>query len=136
MIFETKIAIVILEDLQVWQKLNVTAFLSSGIATSVVGLIGEPYRDASELEYHGLLIQPILIFMANKDELKRAYHRALEREIKLGVYINEMFSTGDDIANRAAVRAVSSQDLNLVGISMRAPRGLVDKALKGLKLHP
>jgi hypothetical protein len=133
--FDTKVALVIREDLQVWQKLNVTAFLTTGVATSIPGLIGEAYRDANDLEYHALLIQPVLIFSASKDELKRAYHRALEREIKLGVYIEEMFSTGDDTANRAAVRAVASQDLNLVGIAMRAARGTVDKAVKGLKLH-
>ena len=30
--FESKIAVVLAEDLAVWQKLNVTAFLASGIA--------------------------------------------------------------------------------------------------------
>jgi hypothetical protein len=30
--FETKIAIIVRDDLAVWQKLNVTAFLTSGIA--------------------------------------------------------------------------------------------------------
>lgn len=32
MIFDTKIAIVLRDDLAVWQKLNVTTFLVSGIA--------------------------------------------------------------------------------------------------------
>jgi hypothetical protein len=31
MTFDTKIAIVVRDDLAVWQKLNVTAFLTSGI---------------------------------------------------------------------------------------------------------
>ena len=30
--FDTKIAIVVRDDLAVWQKLNVTAFITSGIA--------------------------------------------------------------------------------------------------------
>ncbi|GEJ58774.1 DUF2000 family protein [Anaeromyxobacter diazotrophicus] len=30
--FETKVAILVLDDLAVWQKLNVTAFLATGIA--------------------------------------------------------------------------------------------------------
>ncbi|MGQ3295335.1 MAG: DUF2000 family protein, partial [Shinella sp.] len=29
--FDTKFAVILREDLEVWQKLNVTAFLSSGI---------------------------------------------------------------------------------------------------------
>jgi len=32
--FDTKIAIVLRDDLETWQKLNVTAFLSSGIAAN------------------------------------------------------------------------------------------------------
>ena len=136
MTFDTKVALVLREDLLVWQKLNVTAFLATGIAASAPGLIGEAYRDASDLEYHALLVQPVLVFSASADDLRRAYHRSLERDIKLGVYTEEMFSTGNDADNRAAVRAVASQNLNLVGIAMRAERGAVDKALKGLKLHP
>jgi hypothetical protein len=31
----------------VWQKLNVTAFLSTGIAGAVPQAMGEPYRDAA-----------------------------------------------------------------------------------------
>ena len=30
--FDTKVAVVLLEDLQVWQKVNAAAFLVSGIA--------------------------------------------------------------------------------------------------------
>lgn len=30
--FDTKVAILVLDDLAVWQKLNVTAFLATGIA--------------------------------------------------------------------------------------------------------
>ena len=34
--FDTKVAIIVLDDLAVWQKLNVTAFLATGIAGVVV----------------------------------------------------------------------------------------------------
>jgi hypothetical protein len=33
--FETKVAVVLLEDLPVWQKANAAAFLVSGIAGSI-----------------------------------------------------------------------------------------------------
>ena len=32
--FDTKVAILVLDDLAVWQKLNVTAFLATGIAAA------------------------------------------------------------------------------------------------------
>jgi hypothetical protein len=49
--FDTKIALVLRDDLAVWQKTNVTAFLVSGIAATVPGIVGEPYADASGNTY-------------------------------------------------------------------------------------
>src|SRR5262249_43283290 len=56
--FDTKIAVVLRDDLAVWQKTNVTAFLVSGIAGTVPEVVGEPYRDASGNEYLPMLVQP------------------------------------------------------------------------------
>jgi hypothetical protein len=42
--FETKIGIAVLDELAVWQKLNVTAFLASAVAGGQSEVIGEPYR--------------------------------------------------------------------------------------------
>lgn len=44
--FDTKIAVLLRDDLAPWQQLNVTAFLVSGLAATVPELIGEPYADA------------------------------------------------------------------------------------------
>ena len=43
--FDTKIAIVLRNDMAPWQALNVTAFLTSGIVAQSPEVIGEPYRD-------------------------------------------------------------------------------------------
>src|SRR5258705_7194731 len=43
--FDTKIAIVVRGDLAAWQRLNVTAFLASGVATGYDETIGKPYED-------------------------------------------------------------------------------------------
>jgi len=45
--FDTKIAVVLDEQLAVWQKANVTAFLVSGIVATAPALVGEPYTDAT-----------------------------------------------------------------------------------------
>ena len=47
-----------------------------------------------------------------------------------------MFSTGNDRDNRAAVRAVARDELDLVGIALHGPRNAVDKTVKGARLHP
>jgi hypothetical protein len=133
--FDTKIAIVIRTDLQAWQKLNVAAFLTSGIAAAFPECIGEPYEDASGTKYHALIGQPILIYGADGPALTRALDRALTRSVKPAVYTEDMFKTTHDAANREAVRAVARTDLNLVGLAMRAERKVIDKIVDGLKFH-
>lgn len=55
--FDTKIAVVIRTDLAAWQKLNVAAFLASGIAAQFPASIGEPYEDGSGTKYLSLIGQ-------------------------------------------------------------------------------
>lgn len=62
---DTKIAIVLDEQLAVWQKANVTAFLISGIAGTDSALVGEPYVDGSGNRYLPMFRQPIMIYAAD-----------------------------------------------------------------------
>ena len=133
--FDTKIAVVLRNDLAVWQKTNVTAFLVSGIAGTVPGVIGKPYRDASGNEYLPMFVQPVLVYEADGAALRRTYERALSRGVVPAVYTNELFATNHDEANRAAVADVASQDLDLVGIAFRAERKTVDKIVDRLRFH-
>ena len=134
--FDTKIAVVLRDDLAVWQKTNVTAFLVSGIAGTVDGVVGEPYRDASGNEYLPMFVQPVLVYEADAAALRRAYERAMDRGVTPAIYTYELFATGYDEANRAAVAAVSAEDLDLVGIAFRAERKTVDKVVDRLRFHP
>jgi hypothetical protein len=134
--FDTKLAVVVREDLAVWQKINVAAFLVSGIAGTDPGVVGEPYVDGSGERYLPMFRQPVLVFAADSAGIRRAYERARARDIVLAIYTAELFATGHDEANRAEVAAVPSDDLDLVGIAMRADRKLVDKVVDKLRPHP
>ena len=134
--FDTKLAVVLRDDLAVWQKTNVTAFLVSGVAATQPGVVGEPYRDASGNEYLPMFVQPVLVYEADAAALRRAYERAMSREVELAVYTQELFETGHDEANRAAVAAVSEDELDLVGIALRTERKLVDKVVDRLRFYP
>ena len=134
--FDTKIAVVLLDDLEVWQKTNVTAFLVSGIAGTVPGVVGEPYRDATGNEYLPMFVQPVLVYEADGDAIRRAYERAMSRGVTPAVYTRDLFETNHDEANRAAVSVVSADDLDLVGIAVRAERKTVDKIVDRLRFHP
>lgn len=47
-----------------------------------------------------------------------------------------MFATGHDEANSAVFRAQPADDLDPAGMALRGPKKPVDKAVKGLSLHP
>ena len=133
--FDTKIAIVVRDDLAVWQKLNVVAFLTSGIVGASEGLIGAPYQDAAGNVCHRLLVQPAIVLGASADAIKTIYLRTLERGVRVSLYIEEMFGTGHDEANRAAVRQHAPANMNVVGLALREEKKLVDKITKGASLH-
>ena len=133
--FDTKIAIVVREDLAVWQKLNVTAFLTTGIVGGRDDLIGEPYEDAAGNRYSPLVIQPVIVLSTDANGLRKVYDRAMGRGVRLSLYTEEMFKTGHDAANRAAVKSVQPDDLNFVGLALREEKKTVDKITKGAKLH-
>ena len=135
-VWETKIAVVLRDDLLDWQKLNVTAFTVSGIAATVPDVVGEPYVDGSGNDHLPMFRQPVLVFAAAAGPLRQVYERALRRAVPMAVYTEALFTTNNDEDNRATVRAVSSADLPLVGLALRADRRTVDKIVKGARLHP
>ena len=135
--FETKTAVIVRDDLAAWQRLNVCAFLMSGVAAAAGrDAIGEDYLDADGNRYLPLLVAPVLVFEASAAKLTTVRERAARREVPIAVYTMEMFSTGNDADNRAAVRSVAAADLDLAGIALRAPHRDADAVLRGLSRHP
>lgn len=134
--FDTKLAVLLRADLQTWQRLNVTAFLVSGLGTAQPEVIGEPYEDADAVSYLAMFRQPVLVFEGSKEVLTSAHSKAVSRGLSMAVFTSDLFATGNDRDNRAAVRAVGSGALDLVGIAVYGPRNVVDKVLKGARMHP
>jgi hypothetical protein len=132
----TKIAVLLREDLAPWQALNVTSFLVSGIVATGPELVGEPYEDADGTGYLPMIRQPVLVLAGPGELLATARTRALERGLTPAVFTAELFSTPGDVQNRAAVRAVTGADLDLVGLAVHGPRNAVDKVVKGARMHP
>ena len=133
--FDTKIAIVVREDLATWQKLNITAFLMSGITAENTDLIGEKYVDKDGNHHLPMSRQPVIILSGAASVLRNARNRANERGIATVAYIEEMFATGHDEANRAVFSEHMSYEDNTVGIALRADKKIVDKITKGAKMH-
>src|SRR5262245_15327394 len=102
MTFDTKIAVLVRDDLATWQRLNMTAFLVSGVAHEWPQLVGKPYEDAEGTTYLAMLGQPVLVLEADAATLRLAHERALRRGLTVGVFTADLFRTGNDEDNRAA----------------------------------
>jgi len=103
--FDTKIVVVVRDDLENWQRLNVTAFLAAGVAANPE-LHGEPYADADGTRYLPLFRQPVLVMEGSKEIIAAARERAVRRGVPTAVFTADMFATTHDEANRAVVAAV------------------------------
>jgi hypothetical protein len=129
-----KIAVVLRDNLETWQKLNVAAFTVSGVA-SQSGAVGKPYRDADGNDYLPMFKEPVLVFATTAEIVQRTLDRARSRGVPAAIFTEELFQTFDDVANRAAVAASPADGLRVVGLAFRSERRTADKILKGLKLH-
>ena len=62
--------------------------------------------------------------------------RSWPASVTPAIYTHELFATGHDEANRAAVADVPADELDLVGLAFRAERKTVDKIVDRLRFHP
>ena len=134
--FDTKIAVLLRDDLQSWQRLNVTAFLVSAVAGTRPDLLGEPYEDGDGTPYLPMFGQPVVVLIGDLALVRASHARAVERGLPLAVFTADLFATGNDQDNRAAMKAVGRDALDLVGIALHGRRNAVDRVVKGARLHP
>ena len=131
-----KIAIVLQDNLQSWQKINVSCFLASAVAIKFPETHGRALVSASGSEFLPFIKHPVLVYKAGSvEKLKRAFNRARERNLDIGIYTNALFNTKNEEGNIAEIAAVEDEHLDLVGIIIYGENRKVDKALDGLKLH-
>ncbi len=67
--------------------------------------------------------------------MSAVHRRALERDITSSLFIEEMFATGYDAANRAVFAEFAPEDAKVVGIALRAEKKIVDKITKGATMQ-
>lgn len=133
MLYPTKTALVIRNDLAAWQKANIAAFLSGGLAHKFPEMIGAPYRDADATLYTPLIREPVFIYGVDAEAMRRTYERARNRDLTFAIYTEPLFKTTNDDDNRASVAATRRDTLDLVGLGFHAERKIIDKLINGLK---
>ena len=133
--YNEKIIVVLRDDLAMWQKLNVTSFTISGIASQFNQYIGKPYEDGSGQKYLPMFTQPVMIFKGNKEQLKAVHQKVIDREWYSSIFTNDLFTTDNDTDNRAQVEKEKSEDLDVVGMAIVGPKNPIDKMTKKLTRH-
>ena len=91
---------------------------------------------ADGVRYLPLLVQPVLVFETAAQKLHTLRERAARREVPVAIYTADMFATGNDTDNRAAVRAVGTGRLSWSGVGVRAGHRDVDAIVRGVQRHP
>ncbi|MEM9515389.1 MAG: DUF2000 domain-containing protein [Actinomycetota bacterium] len=132
---DVKIAVAVRNDLAVWQRLNVTAFLASGLGAVDPELIGAPYVDGDGRQYPPMLASPVRVFAGDLAALRRSADRAKDRGLLVTVYVDEMFATMNDADNRAAFGKADTTEMMVAGLVVVGEPKQVDKAFDKLKPH-
>lgn len=135
MAFNEKIIVVVRDDLEQWQKLNVVSFLMSGVMIDNPNLAGEPYFDKNGNEYSRMAKQPVFVYGGDGGVLDKVNNRALRRNVKTSAYIEQMFTTGHDQANRRAFSEHGQDEGHIVGLGFCCDGKEADKIVKGVKKH-
>nr|WP_280634386.1 DUF2000 family protein [Allopusillimonas ginsengisoli] len=60
----------------------------------------------------------------------------MEKDLTTSAYIEEIFSTGHDAANRTVFAKFGKDDARIVGIALRDRKKRVDKITAGAQMHP
>lgn len=78
----------------------------------------------------------VLVYAGDAAGLRRAFNRAVDRELAVGIYTDDLFKTDNDADNWAQVAAAEGADLSIAGFAVAGDRKQVDKVFDKLKLHP
>ena len=131
--YPTKTALILLDDLAAWQKVNVSAFLTGGLMHRFPEMAGEAYRDGDDCHYLAMVREPVFVYGADAQTMRRTFERARSRGVPFSIYTRPLFVTSNDADNRASVAATPTAELDLVGLGLHGDRKLIDKIVNGLK---
>jgi hypothetical protein len=134
--YDKKVAVVIKDDLLPWQKLNVVAFLAGSVAIEFPETHGKKFITADHETFLPFIKHPTLVYKAeSSDKLQRAFQRAKDRDLAIGIYTRQLFDTRSEEENVLEIAKHTADQLDLVGMIVYGENKKVDKALDELPYH-
>ncbi|PZP43327.1 MAG: DUF2000 domain-containing protein, partial [Pseudopedobacter saltans] len=96
----------------------------------------EDFVTADGISFLPFIKNPTLVYKADSvKKLTRAFNRARDRDLAIGIYTRQLFDTRSGEENIVEIAKHKVDDLDLVGIIVYGENKKVDKALDGLKFH-
>ena len=133
--FDTKIAVIVRDDLEPLAGLNVTAFLASGIPRRTPTCSASPTPTPTAPRYLPLFGSRCWSSRATRRWCRAAHGRALRRGLPTAVFTADLFATGTTPTTAPRSPGRAGADLDLVGVAVHGQRNAVDKIVKGAALH-
>ncbi|MFE3051109.1 DUF2000 family protein [Streptomyces albidoflavus] len=135
--WDTKIAVIVRDDLAGWQRVNVTAFLTAGIVHAAPEVVGAPYTFADGVVTAPMLQQPVFVFQATPEKMQTLAARAVRRDVTAVVYPDSIFATNNDADNRATVAGLPFDQVAIAGIAVRGESREIDRVIRSVtSRHP
>ncbi len=132
---ESKLVIVVRDDLPAAQAANAAAVLGLALGGRLTGSVAPDSPDASGALHAGLNPHPVPTLVATSEELQDLHDRALLLEDAVVVGFNEVARRSRTYAEYVeALAAAHPDDIDFVGLAILGPRNQVTKLTKRLSL--
>jgi hypothetical protein len=128
---DSRIVVVLRDDLAPWQRTNIAAFLIGGVATEP-DLIVRPYADMVGRSYLPILRHPVAIFEGTAADITRTHGRASSRVLRYSIFSDAIFSNGKDEVRTGTVSAIRPAEAPLLGLAFHADGRIADEITSGL----
>lgn len=88
------------------------------------------------MPYLPFIKQPVLLYKAEgREQITRAFNRAKDRELHIGIYSFPLFTTMTEVENLSETASHTDDELDLVGLIIYGDVKKVNKAVDRLKFH-
>lgn len=128
--------IVVRDDMASWQLTNTVAHIAAYLGNKMQDPFdtGEFFVSKDGVNFPRNSQFAIVALRATKDELKALELTTRTLSLPRLVYVQEMIDHGDDEELAVALGAVSSEDMNILGLGLFGPKDELKALTGGLKL--
>lgn len=132
---QTKVALVLREDLPVAHAVNASAVLALSLGGRIGDSLGRDGEDASGRTHSGLNVHPIPVLSASEEALKALLERASAADDVQLVSLNETARRSRDYEDYLTeLKAVPAEALEYLGVIVHGPRNKVSRLTRHLPL--